>query len=739
MRTFRRVRRLASFVLLFVFLLGLAGFGQQRFTESTIDDIYASVKFSPKTIRGFQWIKGGKGYSCLETDSVIGKTDLWGYDVATGGKTLFVDGSALTLNEGENPFKIENYIWSPDEQRILFTGIVPARALKTGGDFFLFDLKLKQFKRLTDSGKEQLNVKFSPDGKTIGFVRANNLYLLDLATGQETQLTFDGAEHVLNGHFDWVYEEEFGIIDGWQWSPDGRYIAYWQLDETREPEFPIMNFLPLHQEVLRMRYPKAGDPNAIVKIGVIDLSTKGNRWMELGAPLDSTQDTYVPRIKWTNTPGLLAVQRLNRDQNKLDLTLVDVRSGVAKIILTESDTTWVDVRNDLTFLKKSDRFVWSSDRSGYMHLYLYRLDGTLIRQLTRGKWDVEKLIGVDEASGRVYFTAAMMSPLGRDLYSVKLDGMGLTKITHEVGTNDANFAPDNSIFLHTYSDVNTPTRTSLRKADGTLIRVINDGAIEALRQYKVSPKIFFTFTTSDGIVLNGWMIKPIDFDSTKKYPVLMAVYGGPGSQMVRNSWGGTDFLWYQVLAQKGYVIISVDNRGTGARGKQFKTVTYKNLGVWEANDQIEGAMYLRTLPYVDASRIGIWGWSYGGYMTLMSMLLGADVFKAGVSVAPVTHWKFYDTIYTERYMLTPQKNPEGYEKSAPLSYAKNLKGKLLIVHGTADDNVHWQNTVSIVNEFIREGKQFETAFYPGGMHGIGRGKVRAHLFTKITNFISENL
>lgn len=712
-------------------------FGKAK--EFTIEDIFVSGKFTPKSIRGIQWIKGGKAYTYLETDTAKKQTDIWMYEVATGKKTKLVDAGKLILKEGEKPFAITHYIWSPDEKNILFTGTLPARALKTGGNFFLYNLETEKFKQLTNTEKKQLNVKFSPDGKMLGFVRDNNIYVLDLESGKETQLSWDGSEHVLNGHFDWVYEEEFGIIDGWQWSPDGKYIAFWQIDENRVPEFPIIDFLPLYQNVMRMHYPKAGDANAIVKIGVVSLETKQRIWVDIGAPLDSTQDTYIPRIQWTNDPRILAVQRLNRQQNQLDFTFVDVTTGKARLILTETEKTWLDVRDDLTFLKKSNHFVWSSERDGYLHLYLYDMNGKLVRQLTRGNWDVERLVGVDEKKRIVYFIASAESPMVRDLYSVKLDGSGFKRITKEEGSSGVNFAPDYSVFLHTFSTPSTPPRISLRRSDGSLIRVVEKGEIEALKEYQIASPLFFTFKTSDGVPLNGWMLKPVDFDSTKKYPVLMFVYGGPGSQTVRKSWGGLNFLWYQMLTQNGYLIASVDGRGTGARGKEFKSLTYKNLGKWETNDQIEAAKYLASLPYVDASRIGIWGWSYGGYMTLMAMLLGTDVFKAGVSVAPVTHWKFYDTIYTERYMLTPKENPEGYEQSAPLTHAKKLKGKLLLIHGTADDNVHWQNTVSMVNELIREGKQFETAFYPGGMHGIGGGKIRAQLFTKITNFILNNL
>jgi dipeptidyl-peptidase-4 len=746
-------------VALLVLRLVLPGslFPQERTKEFTVEDIFGTQKFSAKSIRGFQWIKEGKAYSYLETDTAKKQTDIWKYDVATGNKTKLVDASKLVLKEDEKPFRIQNYIWSPDEKNLLFTGTVTARSLKSGGNFFLYNLAAEKFRQLTEVDEQQVNVKFSPNGKTIGFVRENNIFILDIESGKEAQLTFDGAEHVLNGHFDWVYEEEFSIIDGWQWSPDGKYIAYWQLDENRVPEFPIVDFIPLHQRVQRMRYPKAGEPNSIVRIGVVSLGTppasvntqgragKQTKWMDIGEPVDSTQDTYIARINWTNKPSTLAIQKVNRRQNRLDLMLADVTTGKSKTILSETEKTWVDVRDDLRFLKKTDSFVWSSERDGFLHLYLYDLNGKLIRQLTQGKWSVDRLLGVDEDKGVVYFTASVTSPLERDVYAVNLSGKGFRRITRENGTNSANFAPDFSLFLHTFSDVNTPPKISLRKSDGSLIRVVEEGSIEALKEYNISPKTFFTFTTSDGVELNGWMIKPHEFDAAKKHPVLMYVYGGPGSQTVRNSWEGGNFLWYQLLAQKGYIVVSVDGRGTGARGKAFESITYKNLGEWETKDQIEAAKYLAKLPYVDGSRIGIWGWSYGGYMTLMSMLLGADsayggagIFKAGISGAPVTHWKFYDTIYTERFMLTPKENAEGYERSAPLTHAGKLKGDLLIIHGTSDDNVHWQNTVSMVNELIKEGKQFQTFYYPSHLHGIG-GKARVHLYEMMTKFVVEKL
>jgi dipeptidyl-peptidase-4 len=709
---------------------------QQRSKEFTLEDLFTGSKFYGKAMKGFQWYDGGKSYTYLETDTTAHLTNIWKYDIGSGKKTKFVDGGDLVVKKGDPVFSIENYTWSPAGKKVLFTGSLTARRLKTGGNFFLYDLADHRFVQLTNSDQDQMNVKFSPDGRKIGFVRANNLFVQNLEDGKETQLTFDGSEHVLNGHFDWVYEEEFGIIDGWQWSPDGKYIAYWQIDETREPEFPVVNFIPLQQEITRVRYPKAGDRNPVVKIGILNLPDGKNIWADIGAPLDSTQDTYIPRIQWTERSHRLCVERLNRHQNTLDVSLVDPASGKATIILTETSSTWVDVKDDLTFLKNSDQFIWSSERDGYNHLYLYDVKGTLVRQLTQGHWDVDHVLAVDEHSEKIYFNAGVTSPINREVYSIGLDGSGFKRITKVDGTNDAKFSPDCSVFLHTFSDANTPTSTSLRKNDGSLIRVIDDGHIGALDDYTLIPQTFFTFKTSDGVELNAWMIKPAGFDPSKKYPVVMNVYGGPGSQQVVNAWGGLRLLWYQLLAQHGYIVACVDNRGTGARGYEFKTVTYKHLGKWETHDQIECAKYLASLPFVDGTRIGILGASYGGYMTLMSLLLGNDVFKAGIASSSVTHWKFYDSIYTERYMLTPEENPDGYAESAPLSYAKNLKGNLLIIHGTDDDNVHLQNTISMINELVKENKLFETALYPGSRHGI---RQRLQYYMSMTNFIFEKL
>ncbi len=675
----------------------------------------------------------GKAFLYLQTDTAKKQTDIWKYDVATGQRSLFVDASKLVMNDTDKAFKISNYILSPDAKKILFTGVIPARAMKSGGNFYIYDLQTEVFHQLTDTHADQMIVKFSPDGKKVGFVRDNNIFIIDIETKVETQLTFDGEKHIMNGRFDWVYEEEWSIIDGWLWSPDSKNIAFWQLDERRVPEYPLTDYTQTHPKPETMRYPKAGDTNSIVKIGVVSVDTKNSVWMNIGAD----DDIYIPRIYWTAKPGKLAIFRVNRLQNKLEILEADIKTGSSSIVLTDESKTWLDIEQSNYIFLKDNRFLWVSEKDGFQHLYLTTF-GKQTKQITKGNWEVDKILKVDEIKGVVYFTATEKSPLERHLYKIKLDGTGFKRISNDEGTHSINFSPDCSVYIDTYSDAHTLPKIRLHRNDGKLIRIIEENIVTAFDEYKLSKREFFNFKTSDGVSLNGWMMKPVDFDPTKKYAVLMYVYGGPGSQTVTNSWDRNN-LWYTLLTQKGYIIVSIDGRGTGARGNEFKTYVYKNLGKWETHDQIEGAKYLASLPYIDASRIGIWGWSYGGYVAAMSILVGNEVFKTAVAVASVTDWKFYDTIYTERYMQTPKLNPDGYKQGSTLTHADKLKGNLLLIHGTADDNVHWQNTITLVNELQKKNKQFQTAFYPGGTHGVAGGVVRLQLYATITNYILEKL
>ncbi|MCR4416426.1 MAG: S9 family peptidase [Ignavibacteria bacterium] len=726
-----------KFITLFILIFSITVLAQTNSKKFTLEEIWGSSKFSAQSLRMVKWINGGEKFTYLEPDFQKRTTNIIVYDIKTKSKSVLLSSDELKADGSDSKFTIMNYEFSPDENYILFTGLLPARSIKSGGNVFLYNLKTKEFFQV-ETKNSVINVKFSPDSKKLGYVKDDNLFVYDIETRTEKQLTFDGNGVIINGHFDWVYEEEFSIIDGWRFSNDGKQIAFWQLDQSPVPEIEIQQFDSLYFNSIKMRYPKAGAHNSIVKIGVVDLSSGEIKWMNIG----DEKDIYIPRIYWTTRENELAIIRLNRLQNKLELLLADTRTGNSKVIYTDTDSCWVDVEfMDLYFFNNKKNFLISSERNGFKHFYLYDYSGKLIRQITSGQWEADRLVEVDEKNNLLYFTSGLGNPLIRNLYRVSLDGKGLTRLTPFEGTSFINSSPNFKYFIVTNSSVKSVSKTFLMDNKGKILdTLINNSNLEkVLTEYNFSTPEFITFTTSDGVVLNAMMIKPADFDPEKKYPVLFYNYSGPGSQIVRDIWGGTQYLWHQMLAQEGYIIFMIDNRGTGGRGKAFKNIVYKNLGHWEVNDLVEAAKYLMSLPYVDPERIGIWGWSYGGYISALTILEGNEYFKCAVSVAPVTHWKFYDTIYTERYMSTPELNPEGYEKSAVTNKADKLKGKLLLIHGTADDNVHFQNTVVLVDELIKANKQFNVMFYPGKDHGIAGGKTRLQLFTLITNFIKENL
>ena len=705
----------------------------------TLDAIFNSSTFVSKTVRGAHWMKDGRHYSSYENDTITKGVSLYLYGAKDKTKRLVLNTASLKISPTDPPFRFTTYEWSPDEKQIMFISAPPDREylsrLTPAGNVFLYDLDSRLFRRITSTTEPQYNVKFSPDGKSIGLVRSNNIFLIDLNSGSERQLTADGTEHIINGKFDWVYEEEFGISDGWKWSPNGEHIAFWRLDENRVPEYTMTEWDSLHLKLIPMRYPKPGDANSIVKIGVIDIHANSTRWMDLGA----NDDMYVPRIQWTTEVNTLSIQRLNRSQNCVELLYGDANTGKTRTIITERDSAWVEINDDLTFLNNGT-FLWPSERDGYKHLYRYRNDGTVMNQVTKGAWEVEVSYGVDEQAGFLYYNSTEASPLERQVYKVRLDGKKESRLTAKAGTHAASFSPTHEYFLDTFSDATTPASVAVMDHDGDLISTVIENDVPALQDYNLAKTTFFTFTTSDGIVLNASLMKPADYDSSKKYPVLVFTYGGPGSQIVRDQWGRiTDELWYSYLTEKGYLIFKVDNRGTGGRGRDFARLGNRKLGTWEVVDHIEAAKYLAGLSFVDKDRIGIWGWSYGGYTSSMVILNAADYYKAAVAVAPVTNWKYYDDIYTERYMGTPQENPDGYKAGSPITFASKLKGKFLIIHGTSDDNVHFQNTANFVAALERANKQFQTRFYPDKNHGIIGGTTRLNVYTLITNFLLENL
>lgn len=700
--------------------------------ELTIELIQTNRDFFGKNLNGVQWFSGGEKFSFLKRDPIAKATAIYEHDCKTGEEKILVSGNDLKLKPEDPPFSIQNYEWLPNEKYILFTGTLPARSLKTGGAFYIYEIASKKFFLLADSEQEQENATVSPDGEKIAFARNNNVFVVDIQSQKETQITFDGSETLLNGKFDWVYEEEFSIINGIEWSPDSKRIAFWQLDQSQVPEMHIAKWDSLYLNFLDMRYPKAGTRGSFVKIGIAEIASPKITWVDLG----EESDIYIPRIKFTADANLLSIQRLNRLQNKLDLLFADAASGKTKTIVSQSDSAWIDINDNLQFLNDKKHFVWTSAKDGFEHIYLFDYSGKQIKQLTKGDFEVDKILGVDEANKQIYFTSNERSTVNNDLYSVNYETGKQNRITEAKGSHKIDLSPNQKYFIDRYSNANLLGSIYLYKTSGDKVRdlVVND--MSAFKDYDLSPVEFFRFKTTDGVELDASIIKPANFDPTKKYPVLVNNYSGPGSKTVADSWGN---LWFQLLAQKGYIIFALDNRGTSGRGESFKKIVYKNLGYWEVNDQIEGAKYLASLPYVDANRIGIWGWSYGGYASALTLAKAPDYFKAAIAVAPVTDWRFYDNIYTERYMSTPQLNPKGYETSSVLTYVKKLKGKLLLIHGTADDNVHFENSVALITKLEAENKPFQTMYYPEKNHGISGGKTRLHLYELMTKFILENL
>jgi len=718
-------------LLLFFFIFCFEILPQQK--ELTVELIQTNRDFFGKNLNGVQWFSGGEKFSFLKRDPETKTTAIYEHDIKSGEEKILISGNDLKLNPEDPPFMIQNYEWLPNEKNILFTGTLPARSLKTGGAFYIYEIAKKKFFQLAASEKEQEDVRFSPDGEKLAFVRGNNVFVADIQSQKETQITFDGSETLLNGNFDWVYEEEFSIINGIEWSPDSKRIAFWQLDQSLVPEMQIAKWDSLYLNFLDMRYPKAGTRGSFVKIGIAEIASAKITWVDLG----EETDIYIPRIKFTADANLLSVQRLNRLQNKLDFLFADVATGKTKPVFTETDSCWIDINDNLNFLKDKKQFVWTSGKDGFQQIYLFDYNGKQIKQLTKGNFEVDKILGVDEVNKLICFTSNERSTVNTDLYEVNYESSKRKRITEAKGWHSVNLSSNQKYFIDRYSNANLIGSSYLYNISGEKIRdlVVND--MSAFKDYNLSPVEFFRFKTTDGVDLDAAIIKPANFDPSKKYPVLVNNYSGPGSKTVTDVWGRD--LWFQLLAQKGYIVFMLDNRGTGGRGESFKKIVYKNLGYWEINDQIEGAKYLASLPYVDASRIGIWGWSYGAYASALTLMKGADYFKAAVAVAPVTDWKFYDNIYTERYMSTPQLNPKGYEQSSVLTYANKLKGKLLLIHGTADDNVHFENSVALVTKLIAENKPFQTMYYPEKNHGISGGKTRLHLYQLMTEFILGNL
>ncbi|MBB3186767.1 S9 family peptidase [Microbacter margulisiae] len=708
-------------------------------TNDTLLHQIINGDFQPKQIKALQSMENGDYFTQLcDSGKAVVK---FSYRTGKAVDTLFNIRTVFHC-----PLKsIEGYQLDSAEDRML----VYVNAKRTyrrifSANYYVYDVMRKNMKPLSDGGPQE-SPAFSPDGRMVVFARNNNLYINKLDYDTEVPITTDGeAGEIVNGMPDWMYEEEFDCIRMFVWSPDSKLVAFVKINDTNvkpysyiryegeDPSFPSSATYPT---VVSFKYPKAGTAIPQATVQIYNTYYKTTRQVNIG----NDSDVYIPKIEWTRNINELAIAKFDRDQTKMQLYFANPRSTVSHLVLTDQSNTYVDYRNlqYLSFTPDGKHFVYVSEKDGYRHAYLYTTTGILEKDLTKGNWDITDFYGYDAAKRISYFQAAEISPLERNVYSMNAKGIE-KRLTEGQGTHSATFSNNFAFFIDHTSSLNTPDQYILRSTNEKMERPLemNEALIAKINALGLPKKEFFTCHGADGTLLNGWMLKPVNFSSSKKYPVLMVQYSGPDSQEAGDFW---TFDWEYVLAAKGYIVACVDGRGTAARGVAFRKCTYEHLGVKESDDQVAVAKYLGTLPYVDSHRIGIWGWSYGGYMTLMCMTNGSHVFKAGIAVAPVTDWKYYDAAYTERYMKTPQENPDGYKKSSPLEHAANLHGKLLIIHGLADDNVHPQNTFEFTERLVQANKQFEMQIYTNRNHNLIGGNTRYHLFQRMINFLDRNL
>jgi dipeptidyl-peptidase-4 len=743
-------RPIARFAVAIAALSAAAPAAAQQADSSllTVSRIYGPPSdFTGESFGPARWLDGGAAYTTLEKADGGSGRDMVRYDVERGTRQVLIPAVRFVPAGDTAALAVEDYEWSPDATQLLvYTNSKPVWRQNTRGDYWVLPRAGGAIRKLGGPDAKPSTLmfaKFSPDGRQVGYVRENNLYVEDLASGTVTQLTRDGSREVINGTFDWVYEEELGLRDGWRWSPDGRSIAYWQLVADSVRDFAMINNTDsLYSIVTPVQYPKAGESNSAARVGVVPAAGGETRWMALAG---DPRNHYPARMEWAASSDEIVVQYLNRLQNTNRVLLGEAASGRVREVLVERDSGWVEVVDDMVWLDGGKRFTWVSERDGWQHVYVVSRDGKTVRPVTRGAFDVLDVLAIDDKAGWVYYVASPERPAQRYLFRARLDGKGKAERLSpagQAGTHVYDLAPNRRVAFHGYSKFGTPpTMQLVRLPDHRPIRtlVANDTLKRKVAALRRGPVEFTRVDVGDGVELDAWIMKPADFDSTRKYPILFHVYGGPGSQTVLDSWGGQQYLWHTMLTQKGYIVASVDNRGTGARGRDWRRIIYGRLGVVETQDQAAAARALGRRPWIDSTRMAIWGWSYGGFMSLNGLFQAPDVYKAAVAVAPVTHWKYYDNIYTERYNGLPQQNARGYDAGSPLTYVDSLRGELLLVHGTGDDNVHLQNSEALVNALVKANKPFQYMTYPNRNHGIFGGTTRSHLFSLITRFLDERL
>ncbi|MCA1639263.1 MAG: DPP IV N-terminal domain-containing protein [Acidobacteria bacterium] len=705
----------------------------------SIDDIFdpqKRVRFGGNPTP-LQWSKDG---SLRQFKTTAGNSELLRVNALTGEALPFFDKSKLEaalVPAGITADAAKRIAGQPQFQ---YNSSENAAVISSGNDLYFYDFKSGTAKRLTNNKDEELEADFSPDGKLVSFVRGMNLFVVDITSGKETQLTKDGGEKILNGYLDWVYEEELygrGNKRGYWWSPDSTRIAFLRTDENPVPKFVLVDHIPTDQRIEDTDYPQAGDANPLVKLGIVTVREAALKFVDTAKY--KPEDFLISRVSWMPDSRAVIYQAQNREQTFLDVNAANCETGATTTVFTEKSPAWVEVIDNPAFLKDGTA-VWQSARNGFKHLYHYDSTGKLVKQITDGRWEVRDFYGVDEKNGFVYFAAAGVDNVWNadHIYRVKLNGTGLTRLSKETGSHRASFNPTFTHYIDYWSDVNTPTQMRLYRADGTLEKVLDENRVEVLKQYALGKTEFLKVKTRDGFEMEATMIKPPDFDPSKKYPVMSYTYSGPHAPSVRNGWGGNRYMWHQMLAQKGYIIWICDNRTASGKGEEATWKVYQNMGELELRDLEDGVSYLKSLPYVDGNRIGIWGWSYGGYMTSYALTHSKN-FKMGIAGGLVGDWALYDSIYTERYMKTPQNNPEGYKKSSVIAAAKDLSGKLLILHGTMDDNVHIQNPMQLIYELQKAGKQFEFMPYPTQRHGVVNPLQAKHMYQYMTDFILRNL
>lgn len=740
--------RTACFVLLLVCLPLVEAFSQSSPENVTIDDIFVDGKFRAERFGPARWLADGAGYTTLEPSENGSSREIVRYNADNGSRRVLVSAGDLTPAGSSSPLSIHNYSWSEDESKLLvFTNSKRVWRQNTRGDYWVFDTSVDTLYQVGKSFEPStlMFAKFSPDGNRIAYVQKNNLYVEDLASGAITQLTFDGSRTTINGTFDWVYEEEFFLRDGFRWSPDGNRIAYWQLDASGVRDFLMINNTDsLYSFVIPVQYPKAGETNSAARVGVVSSKGGDTQWFHLS---DDPRNHYVARMDWADSSSELLIQHLNRAQNRNELVLADARTGSTRIIHVESDDAWVDVVDDVVWLNGGSSFTWLSEADGWRHVYQTARDGAWQRLLTPGDYDVIKIANIDVDSGWIYFYASPDNPVQQFLYRVPLDGSGtLERVTPEGerGFHNYQISPNGAWAIHTASTIDTPSTVDLVRLEGhRSVRqlVSNESLMQLVGELNRPETIFFRVDAGDGTMLDGWEMRPRNFDSSKEYPVLFFVYGEPWSQTVVDRWSGSRYLWHHLLTEKGYIVMSIDNRGTPApRGREWRKVIHGAVGVLASADQAAAARQIGSRDYVDESRIAIWGWSGGGSMTLNAMFRYPDIYNTGMSVAPVPDQRYYDTIYQERYSGHPVTNAEGYKQGSPITFADQLEGNLLIVHGTGDDNVHYQGTEALINVLVANNKQFSMMAYPNRSHGIweGEGTTR-HLYTLLTNYLLDKM